>query len=97
MAALTMFYPHLFGYPRTANGRPYNVLSIFIWLSEDGQWLSLQCSVHIYLVIRGRPMAVPTLFFSASERKQIMINVQSKRVYERIVVAPPLAQRLRTA
>ena len=42
-------------------------------------------------------MAVPTLFFSASERKQIMINVQSKRVYERNVVAgggSPPAQRL---
>ena len=27
--------PHLFGYWRTANGRPFNVLSAFAGLSED--------------------------------------------------------------
>ncbi len=52
-----MFYPHLFGYPRTAKGRPYK------------------------LYVR------PYTTRSASERKQIIINVQSKRVYERIVIA----------
>ena len=36
-----MFYPHLFGDWRTANGRPYNVLSTFVRLLADGQWLSL--------------------------------------------------------
>jgi len=64
MAVPTVFYPHLFGYLRTANGRPYNVLSEFVRLSEDGQWPYLQCSIHICSVIGGRPKAVPTLFFS---------------------------------
>ncbi len=68
-----MFCPHLFGYPRTAKGRPYKLY------------------------------VCPYTTRSADERKQIMINVQSKRVYERIVVAsggsphvvaPSLAQRL---
>ena len=35
----------------------------------------------------------PYITRSTDERKQIMLNVQSKRVYERIVIAPPLAQR----
>ena len=60
-AAPTMFCPHLLGYPRTANGRPYDVLSAFVGLSEDGQWPSLRCSVRICWVVRGRPLAVPTV------------------------------------
>ena len=35
----------MFGYPRTANGRPYNVLFLFVRLSEDGQRPPLQCSI----------------------------------------------------
>ena len=30
MAAPTMFYPYLFGYSRTANGRPYNTAFCFL-------------------------------------------------------------------
>ena len=62
-AAPTMFYPNLFGYPRTVKGRPYIVLFVFVRLSEDGQWPSLRCSIRICSVIGGRPMAVPTMFY----------------------------------
>ena len=62
-AAPTMFYPRLFGYPRTANGRPYNVLSVFVRLFEDGQRPPLQCSIRVCSVIRGRAKTAHSMFY----------------------------------
>ena len=76
LSAPTVFYSHLSCYWWTANGRPYKYslvtasesrLSLTykvrrlrrIVIACGGSPL-LRCSIHIYHVIGGRPMAVPT-------------------------------------
>ena len=51
MAVPTMFYPYLFGYWRTVNGRPYNVLSVFVLGCRGCQSLQIQSTAHCSLLM----------------------------------------------
>ena len=50
----------VFGHHGRSESAPTYCLTIYVRLSADGQWPSLQCSIHIYRGYYGRTECAPT-------------------------------------
>ena len=90
-------FPHTVGNHPASHGKPMMFAVYDIDVESFMKLLYKSIRVALTREAEGglpyKLFVYPYITRSASERKQSNRNVQSKRVYERIVVAPPLAQR----